>query len=156
MASPCTVLFLCTGNSARSIMAEALVNARGGDRFRAHSAGSQPKAAPNPLALEKARALGLDPTAFRSKSWDEFAAPGAPRLDVVITVCDSAAGESCPIYPGGPLKAHWSFPDPHSREDFDAVFDRIARCVERLVALPWETLDPAARRAALAAIGTDA
>ena len=153
MSALYNVLFLCTGNSARSIMAEALVNARGGARYRAYSAGSQPKAAPNPLALEKVRELGLDPAAFRSKSWDEFARPGAPKLDIVITVCDAAAGESCPIYPGGPVKAHWSFPDPHTREEFDAVFARIAAKTDALIALPWATLDDYARGAALRSIG---
>lgn len=148
-----SVLFLCTGNSARSLMAEALVNAHGGTRYRAFSAGSQPKAAPNPLALAKVRELGLDPAAYRSKSWDEFARPDAPRLDIVITVCDSAAGESCPIWPGAPVKAHWSFPDPRTPEEFDAVFARLRTRTDALIALPWATLDDYARGAALKSIG---
>jgi len=148
-----SVLFLCTGNSARSIMAEALVNARDARRYHAYSAGSQPKAAPNPLALEKVKSLGLDPAEFRSKSWDEFALPGAPKLDIVITVCDSAAGESCPIFQGGPVKAHWSFPDPHTPAEFDAVFERIKLRCDKLIALPWATLDDYARGAALRTIG---
>lgn len=129
-----SILFLCTGNSARSIMAEAYMNAKGAPRWRAYSAGSNPTGKPNPLALETLSAHGITPIGPRSKSWDEFAAPSAPLMDVVVTVCDNAAGEVCPIWPTrsgtAPRKLHWSFPDPaavagsgaEKRAAFETVF----------------------------------
>jgi protein-tyrosine-phosphatase len=112
MAEPHNVLFLCTGNSARSIMAEAIMNKIGARKFRAYSAGSQPKGKVHPETIRLLQSLGYDTFAFRSKSWTEFANPGAPLLDFVFTVCDNAAGEVCPVWPGQPMTAHWGIPDP--------------------------------------------
>ncbi|TFW01824.1 arsenate reductase ArsC [Oxalobacteraceae bacterium OM1] len=143
------VLFLCTGNSARSIMAEALVTTMGEGRFRGFSAGSQPTGRVNPFAIEQVKQAGYPVESLRSKRWDEFAAPGAPRMDFIITVCDNAAGEACPIWPGHPATAHWSFEDPAAVEGTDAdkraAFERIcgqirAR-VQAFVGLPLHALD---------------
>jgi protein-tyrosine-phosphatase len=117
---PLNVLFLCTGNSARSIMAECVLNRLGAGKFRAFSAGSQPKGQPHPLALQVLRQAHYDISALRSKSWDEFAAPAAPKLDFVFTVCDNAAKEVCPIWPGQPMTAHWGLPDPVKAEGGEA------------------------------------
>ena len=111
-----TVLFLCTGNSARSIFAEALINRLGEGRFRGLSAGSHPKGAVHPLALELLESLGYPTEGYRSKGWEEFVRPGAPELDFVFTVCDNAAGEVCPVWPGSPVTAHWGVPDPAAAE----------------------------------------
>lgn len=143
------ILFLCTGNSARSILAEALMNKEGGGRFRAFSAGSMPAGRVNPNALVITRALGFADHAFRSKSWDEFAAAGAPPLDFIITVCDNAAGEVCPIWPGKPMTAHWGLPDPAAatgtEAEISASFSEAARQlgnrIRLLVNLPLASLD---------------
>jgi arsenate reductase len=119
-SEPLNVLFLCTGNSARSIMAECILNRLGAGKFRAHSAGSHPSGQVNPLALNLLRKTNYDVSALRSKSWEEFAAPGAPKLDFVFTVCDDAANEVCPIWPGQPMTAHWGLPDPVKAEGSEA------------------------------------
>jgi arsenate reductase len=153
MARVLDVLFLCTGNSARSIMAECYLNHAGQGRFRAFSAGSFPKGEVNPLALATLQAHGVAVGQVRSKSWDEFAMPSAPQMDLVITVCDNAAGEVCPIWPGAPAKAHWSFPDPHEAPAFREVFAVIRRAVDALVALPAESMDASTLRRSVADIG---
>lgn len=134
-----SILFLCTGNSARSILAEALANHMGGGRLQAHSAGSFPKGAPHPMALQVLAERGITGD-FRSKSWDEFAAPGAPPIDIVITVCDNAAGELCPIFPGRAIKAHWGITDPAAvegegqRAAFEAAYDQMQARIAALLA----------------------
>ena len=144
---PFNVLVLCTGNSARSILAEALFNHLGGGRFKAYSAGSQPSGTVNPVALETLDRHGVPLPEARSKSWDEFAAPDAPHMDFIFTVCASAAGEACPIWPGHPSTAHWGIADPAHveplaarREAFATAYRQLARRIGTFVALPLETL----------------
>ncbi|WP_353149613.1 arsenate reductase ArsC [Pollutimonas bauzanensis] len=154
-------LFLCTGNSARSIMAEVLLNSFGQDRFRAYSAGSRPGAQVNPLTIDVLRSANLPVDDLRSKSWDEFSRPGAPQLDFVITLCDSAAGEECPLWPGQPITAHWGFPDPSSFEGtaqekrvfFDKIFRQIANRIRIFTSLPLSTLDRVAIKHELDTLG---
>ena len=140
---PYNVLFLCTGNSARSILAEATLNHLAGGGFRAYSAGSHPKGEPNPLALDLLKHEGIPTDGVRSKSWDEFMVPGAPRIDLVVTVCDAAAGEQCPLYPGQPLKTHWGVPDPHTAGDFRQAYKILRARIEWFLGLPVRTLDKA-------------
>ena len=148
MARPLNVLFLCTHNSARSVLAECLLNHLGGARFRAFSAGSQPSGRVNPFALQALAEQGIDTTGVRSKAWDEFAAPVAPTMDLIITVCDSAAGETCPVWPGHPATAHWGYADPSATTGSDAAkltafrdtLALIRRRLEILVAMPDERL----------------
>jgi arsenate reductase len=158
---PYHVLFLCTGNSARSILAESLLGAIAGDRFVAHSAGSRPAGRVHPRVLAYLDAHGIATSGLRSKGWDEFAAPGAPSLDFVITVCDNAAGETCPVWPGHPATAHWGLPDPAAaRTDADAdriiaeVAQTLATRLRRLASLPDDTLDRRSLQARLREIGT--
>jgi arsenate reductase (thioredoxin) len=160
MLGPYNILVLCTGNSARSIMGEALFNVLGAGRVRAYSAGSHPTGRVNPFAIEQVRALGYPVAELRSKSWDEFAAPGAPQLDFVITVCDQAAGEACPLWPGRPVTAHWGLPDPARAQGSDAekravfaqTLDQLRKRVQLFLSLPLETLDPPAIERQLRAI----
>lgn len=155
------VLMLCTGNSARSIMAEALVNTMGQGRFRAYSAGSHPNGAVNPFALEKLKSINYPSENLRSKSWDEFSRPDAPKMDFIITVCDNAAGEVCPVWPGQPVSAHWGFADPaavkgsdeEKRRAFDKTFRHIMNRVRLFVNLPLTVLDQTAIKRELADIG---
>jgi ArsR family transcriptional regulator, arsenate/arsenite/antimonite-responsive transcriptional repressor / arsenate reductase (thioredoxin) len=155
------VLVLCTGNSARSILAEALINREGKGRFKAFSAGSQPKGVPNPTGLKLLAELGYDTSEFRSKSWNEFDAPDAPQMDFIITVCDSAAGESCPVWPGHPLVAHWGIPDPADVGETDAArraafleaYRRLSVRVTSFVNLSVETLGLANLKQELERIG---
>ena len=155
------VLFLCTGNSARSVMAEVVLNREGRGRFRAFSAGSHPTGRVHPYTLDLLRGLNFRTEGLRSKSWDEFAAPGAPQLDFVFTVCDSAAGEVCPIWPGQPMTAHWGFPDPaafvgseaEKRAIFADVFRMISRRIGIFVSLPIASLDRLTLQKRLNAMG---
>jgi arsenate reductase len=155
------VLFLCTGNSARSIMAEVIVTAMSHGRFQGYSAGSHPTGKVHPLALETLRRMGLPVEDLRSKSWDEFAVPGAPALDFVFTVCDKAAGEACPAWPGQPMTAHWGVEDPvafvgpeeKQREAFRNVFVQLRRRIELFLSLPLEKLNRLALQRRLDEIG---
>lgn len=137
MTTPYNVLFLCTGNSARSILAEALINRWGGDRFRGFSAGSFPKGQVHPMTLKFLEKVGLPRDGLRSKSWDEFAAPGAPSMDFVFTVCDNAAEEVCPVWPGQPVTAHWGVEDPSTVEGGEekklAAFNKVFRDLENRI-----------------------
>jgi arsenate reductase len=158
---PYNVLFLCTGNSARSIMAEALLSRFGAGKFNAYSAGSQPKGAVHPHALRLLERSNFKMAGFRSKAWDEFAKPGAPALDFVFTVCDNAAGEVCPIWPGQPMTAHWGVPDPAAAEGSDAdiarafldAYGRLSNRISVFVSLPFEGLDRLSLQSRLDAIG---
>jgi arsenate reductase len=155
------VLFLCTGNSARSIIAEAILNKIGAGTFRAFSAGSQPKGEPNPHTITLLQGLGYDTSGFRSKSWNEFAQPGAPALDFVFTVCDNAAGETCPFWPGQPMTAHWGVPDPAEAKGspaeialaFNDAYRMLHQRIAVFAALPIASLDTLSLQAKLKEIG---
>lgn len=161
MTKPLNVLFLCTGNSARSILAEAYLNSAGRGRFKAYSAGSHPGGKVNPFALELLGKHRIDTAGLRSKSWDDFAAPGAPKLDFVFTVCDNAAGETCPFWPGQPVTAHWGVEDPaavqgsdeQKRKAFLAAFTLLSGRINLLLALPFEKLSRQALKTRLDEIG---
>lgn len=153
------VLFLCTGNSARSILGEALLNRLGAGRFHAYSAGSFPKGEVHPAALELLGDLGFDTSGLRSKSWDEFSAPEAPKLDFIFTVCDNAAGETCPVWPGNPVTAHWGIEDPAAvegpgqREAFERALHYLSNRISLFLALPHESIDAMAMERKLKEIG---
>jgi arsenate reductase (thioredoxin) len=158
---PFNVLFLCTGNSARSIMAEAILNKLGAGHFRAYSAGSHPKGQVHPEAIRLLEGLGHDTSSFRSKSWTEFAVAGAPPLDFVFTVCDNAAGEACPIWPGHPMTAHWGIPDPAEvtgppaeiATAFRDAYRMLERRIGAFVSLPIRSLDQLSLQSRLGEIG---
>ena len=164
--SPFNVLFLCTGNSARSIIAEAILNKIDQGKFKAYSAGSQPKERVNPNTIQLLQGLGYDTSGFRSKSWSEFAKPGAPALDFVFTVCDNAAGETCPVWPGQPMTAHWGVPDPAEARGSEAEIALAFKDAYRMLfqrigiftALPIRSLDKLSLQNRLREIGrvTDA
>ena len=163
MQRPYNILVLCTGNSARSILGEAIFNTLGAGRFKAYSAGSHPSGRVNPFAIEQVRALSYPVDDLRSKSWDEFALPDAPQMDFVVTVCDNAAGEVCPIWPGQPVTAHWGFADPAAVEGSDEVkraafaqtLRQIRNRVQLFLSLPLETLDRMAIENRMRAIGKE-
>jgi arsenate reductase (thioredoxin) len=158
---PYNVLFLCTGNSARSIMAEAILNRVGLGKFRAFSAGSQPKGQVHPYTLDLLRRLNYDVTGMRSKSWNEFSRPGAPKLDFVFTVCDNAAQETCPVWPGQPMTAHWGVPDPAAatgkeaevRFAFADTLRMLTNRINIFVSLPLRSLDQLTLQRQLDSIG---
>lgn len=158
------VLILCTGNSARSVMSEAILNKRGEGRFKAYSAGSMPTGTVNPVGAKLLAQKGYDVSRYRSKSWDEFAGPDAVKMDAVITVCDNAAGETCPVWPGVPLRMHWGFPDPAAVDGpeetklaaFSEIYDAIDGYMEKFVALPVETMAQDELKAAMQAIAEKA
>ncbi len=155
------VLFLCTGNSARSILAEAILNEIGAPHFRAWSAGSQPKGEVHPYSLDLLRHLGHPVDQLRSKSWDEFAAPGAPEFDFIFTVCDNAAGEACPVWLGHPASAHWGIPDPagvegteaEKRLAFDEAYRQMKNRIAAFIALPIASIDKISLHHHLSEIG---
>lgn len=155
------VLFLCTGNTARSVLAEGILRKDGAERFRSFSAGSHPKGVVNPFALKTLAAHGYPADGYRSKSWDEFAAAGAPRMDFIFTVCDNAAGEVCPIWPGHPTSAHWGVEDPAAVDGpdaakdaaFDATFRHLRDRITAFLALPVESLDRMTLQSRLRDIG---
>jgi arsenate reductase (thioredoxin) len=159
--TPFNILFLCTGNSARSIMAETILNAQGKGQFRAYSAGSHPTGRVNPLAIELLQANRLPVEGLRSKSWDEFAKPDAPLLHFVFTVCDQAAAEMCPVWPGQPMSAHWGVPDPAAvdgsdevkRKAFFSAYSALNRRISIFVSLPLAKLDRMALQNKLNEIG---
>jgi arsenate reductase len=159
---PLNVLFLCTGNSARSIMAEVILNRAGQGKFKAFSAGSQPKGQVHPYALDLLRRLNYDVTGLRSKSWKEFSQPDAPKLDFVFTVCDNAAAETCPVWPGQPMTAHWGVPDPAAatgteaeiRLAFADALRMLSNRINIFTALPLRSLDTLSLQRQLDAIGT--
>ena len=161
MSEPLSVLVLCTGNSARSILGEAILDRMGDGRIRAYSAGSKPKGAPHPGALRLLARKGFDVSRFRSKSWTEFTGPGAPPVDLAITVCGNAAAESCPVFPGAPLKAHWGLPDPAdvagSEAEVDASFEQtwhwLEMRIKALLALDFAQADAPSLRSEQARIG---
>jgi protein-tyrosine-phosphatase len=158
---PFNVLFLCTGNSARSIMAEAILNRLGAGKFNVYSAGSQPKGQVHPETIRLLQGLDYDISGFRSKSWNEFARPGAPSLDFVFTVCDNAAGETCPLWPGQPMTAHWGVPDPAQADGTSAeialAFKDAYRLLQQRIgvftALPLRSLDRLSLQSKLKEIG---
>ncbi len=160
--TPYNMLFLCTGNSARSILAEAILNREGKGRFRAFSAGSQPKGEPHPMALQLLQREGFDTDFARSKSWDEFAAPGAPELNFVVTVCDNAANEVCPFWPGQPMTAHWGVPDPAAATGTEAevalafaeAYRMLRNRIMVFVNLPMATIDRMTLKSRMDEIGT--
>jgi arsenate reductase len=164
MSKTLSVLFLCTGNSARSILAEAYLNSAGRGRFTAYSAGSHPAGKVNPFALELLEKNRMATSGLRSKNWDEFARPGAPQLDFVFTVCDNAAGEMCPVWPGQPITAHWGVADPAAvvgteqerRKAFLRAFTELSTRINLLLALPVEKLDRLTVKRKLDEIGNTA
>ena len=161
MDRPYNVLFLCTGNSARSILAEALLNNAGKGRFRAYSAGSFPKGEVHPAALRALNKAHLPVEGYRSKSWDEFAAPGAPEMDFIFTVCDNAANETCPVWPGHPMTAHWGIEDPakvegpDQKEAFQRAMFYLSNRISLFLALPISELDKMTLQGRLKAIGKE-
>ena len=161
MSAPYNILFLCTGNSARSILAECIMNRVGAGKFRAYSTGSMPKGQVHPQAIKLLAGLGYETAQLRSKSWDEFATSSGPQFDFIMTVCDNAAGETCPVWPGKPIQAHWGIPDPAAVEGPDSevalafadAYRMLNNRIELFTALPIESLDRLARKRGMDEIG---